>query len=157
MPAVVLKLSCSIFLYSEFGPLFNVCRYFLSFYRLSFCWLLGSLAFLLLSNFRTLAKIVWPHMCQFICDSFMVHWCPCFVAGRTLFWLLWHSYVFWKQSLKAPLIFALKIVFFFGFLLGYINISILVLFSIYIIMSWDFMSGLCCLNPKTLKKETRFY
>ena len=29
-------------------------------------------------NFRTLAKIIWPHMCEFIWDSLlMVHWSLC--------------------------------------------------------------------------------
>ena len=39
LPAVILKLSCSSFLYIlDIGPLFRykVCRYFLSFYRLPF-------------------------------------------------------------------------------------------------------------------------
>ena len=94
LPAVVLKLSWSSFFdILDVSPLFRYTfwRYFLSFYS---CLLL--IVETLLSSlfkFITLAKIIWPHMCQFTCNSlFMVHSSlpSYFVAGTTLFWLLWH-------------------------------------------------------------------
>ena len=142
LPAVVLKLSCSSFFdILDVSPLFRYTfwRYFLSFYS---CLLLIVETLL---SFRTLAKIIWPHMCQFTCNSlFMVHSSlpSYFVAGTTLFWLWWHSYVDWIQEALRPHCSLLSRFFLFEFLLGSISISILgFFFYICIKLKWDFVSG----------------
>ena len=50
-----------------------------------------------LGNFRTLAKTIWPHVCELfeIPLLWFIGLSACFVAAGTLFWLLWLSYVFW--------------------------------------------------------------
>ena len=132
LPAVVLKLSCSSFFdILDIGPFFRYkfCRYFLSFYRLHCCWLLR-LSFLHLVNLEPWQRsyghtYVNLFAIPFLCFTGLS---SSFVAGTTLFWLLWHSYVFWIHEALRPHCSLLSRFFLFGFLLGSISISILGVF-----------------------------
>ena len=65
-----------------------------------------------------------------------------FVAGRTLFWLLWHSYVFWTQEALRPHCSLLSRLFcLFGLLLVSISISILEWIFHNVRMTWGVVRG----------------
>lgn len=91
LPAVVLQLNCSSCLFTlDIGPIFR-------YESLQIFLLILWVAFLLtaeesvhpsLGNFRNLAKIIWPHLCQFIQDSLLKRFIALsayFVAGRIPF------------------------------------------------------------------------
>ena len=73
-----------------------------------------------LGNFRNLAKIFWPHMCQFIQDFLlMIHWSLCLFCCwyNTVLTVVAFLSVLNSGNLKSPLsFFALKIVFALRFL-----------------------------------------
>ena len=132
LPAVVLKLSCSSFFeILDIGLLFRYkfCRYFLSFYRLHCCWLLR-LSFLHLVNLEPWQRSYGHTYVNLLAIPFLCFTglSSSFVAGTTLFWLLWHSYVFWIHEALRPHCSLLSRFFLFGFLLGSISISILGVF-----------------------------
>ena len=73
-----------------------------------------------LGNFRNLARIFWPHMCQFIQDFLlMIHWSLCLFCCwyNTVLTVVAFLSVLNSGNLKSPLsFFALKIVFALRFL-----------------------------------------
>ena len=124
--------SCSSFFdILDIGPLFRYkfCRYFLSFYRLHCCWLLR-LSFLHLVNLEPWQRSYGHTYVNLLAIPFLCFTglSSSFVAGTTLFWLLWHSYVFWIHEALRPHCSLLSRFFLFGFLLGSISISILGVF-----------------------------
>ena len=124
LPAVVLKLSCSSFFdILDVSPLFRYTfwRYFLSFYS---CLLLIVETLL---SFRTLAKIIWPHVSIYLQFPFYGSLVSSFLFCcwyNTILTVVTFLCGLNSGSIKAPLFFALKI-FLFEFLLGSISISIL--------------------------------
>ena len=117
LPFVVLKLSCSsCYIFWILAPYSDANFADTSSHSISSlsvdCW---RDHLFLICHFRTLAKIIWPHMCEFIQDSLlMIHWCLCLFCCRwnTVLTTVAFLPVLNSESLKAPLsFFALKISF----------------------------------------------
>ena len=109
LPAVVLKLSCSSFFdILDVSPLFRYTfwRYFLSFYS---CLLLIVETLL---SFRTLAKIIWPHVSIYLQFPFYGSLVSSFLFCcwyNTILTVVTFLCGLNSGSIKAPLFFALKI------------------------------------------------
>ena len=117
LPFVVLKLSCSsCYIFWILAPYSDARFADTSSYSISSLSVdVEETIFSWCGQFRTLAKIIWPHMCEFIQDSLlMIHWCLCLFCCRwnTVLTTVAFLPVLNSGSLKTPLsFFALKISF----------------------------------------------